>query len=408
MADKRLLGDWLSSYLEVTANLEAKESLHRWTGMVCLATALRRRVVAHMQHGPIYPNLYVFIVAESAKARKSSAMNYGKKLLIDTFPELRIFQDDMTPQGLIKYLYLRATKDVKGDKKPQGDFVLFADELANLFGTERNRSSKMVILLTTTFMCTDVYDHLTVRDSLERLYNLYPVVLAATDPSNLKVLPADAIGGLTGRIIWIIEREKRHVNPGWINPNDTATLRQTALRECLIHDLQCVSQMQGNMAFASDAQAMYDAWYQILSTKDERDPRTDAFYHRCHTTALQIAMLLSISNGNNMLVSAVHMANAIKLIEAQLPDIKRVTIWSGAGQYEQQRSKYITYLQGQGGKALRRNLLRYMGISVAEFDQVTITLTEDGTIESPRILGNETILQLTQKAITTNNNEKIS
>jgi len=390
----RLLGDWLQSYLDVTSNLEAKESLHRWTGLVCLAAALRRKVHIEMEYGPVYPNLYVFIVAESAAARKTTAMVYGRKLLLQAFPDLQIFGDDMTPQGLIKYMYKKAPKD---KKEPQGDFVLFSDELANLFGTERHRASKMVILLTTTYMCPDVYDHMTVRDSLERLYNLYPVVEAATDPKNLTVLPADAVAGLTGRIIWVIEKEKRHANPGWLKPLSREALERQALREALIHDLQHISGLQGIMTAEPDAEKMYSAWYELMSGKKTGDKNTDAFYHRCHATAIQLAQLLSISERDNLVISSVNMARAIKMIEDQLPEVRRVTKWSGTEKYEQQRTKYITYLEGTPGRrALRRNLLRHVGVTVDEFDQITLTLVEDGTIEQPKVRGSEILIMLTE------------
>lgn len=380
MADHRLVADWLSGYLEVTAKLEAKESLHKWTAFVCISAAIRRKLYLRMQHGTIYPNLYVFLVAVSAKARKSAAMGYGQRLLTTAFPDMRIFHDDMTPQGLIKWMYQRAAKDK--DKKPQGDFVLFSDELADLFGYDRARAAKMVILLTRTFMCPDEHDHLTVRDSLERLYNLYPVVFAATDPTNLKVLPQDAVAGLTGRIIWVIEKDKRHVNPGWIEDDTREASEQQYLYECLVHDLQRIGSMEGEMRVERDARAIYDDWYKKLSMTTTGDKNTDAFFHRCHTTALQNATLLSVSSGEDRLITTAHMEQAIKNIEAQLPEVRRVTAWSGSGGYEVLRTKYIAYVTSQGGRTLRAKLLAHMGIELTEFDRVTATLVADGTLDA--------------------------
>lgn len=382
MADHRLVADWLAGYLEVTSNLEAKESLHRWTGLVCISAAIRRKLFLRMQHGTIYPNLYVYIVAVSGAARKSAAMGYGQKLLTTAFPEIRIFHDDMTPQGLVKYMYQRAQKDK--DKRPQGDFILFADELADLFGYDRARAAKMVILLTRTFTCPDEYDHLTVRDSLERLYNLYPVTLAATDPKNLHVLPNEAVAGLTGRIIWVIEKEKRHINPGWIEEDTREALERQLLYESLVHDLQRIAAMTGEIKVERDARTIYDEWYKKLSGTHTGDKNTDAFFHRCHTTALQVATLLSVSAGEDKVVSMAQMESAIEHIEAQLPEVRRVTAWSGTGGYEVLRTKYITYLQSQGGRTLHQKLLNHMGIELAEFDRVTATLVADGTLDQPK------------------------
>lgn len=358
-----------------------------------MSAALRRRVYLKMQHGTIFPNLYVFIVAESAKARKSTAMMYGQRILTDSFPDLRIFGDDMTAQGLIKYMYSRAVLKPDGKKEPQGDFVIFSDELADLFSSDRTRAAKMVIMLTTTYMCRDVYDHLTSRDSLERLYNMYPVVLGATDPLNLKVLPPEAIAGLTGRLIYVIEREKRHVNPGWIEDTRLELERQY-LRECLIHDLQRISNMQGPMSVEPKGRELYDRWYKELSSMESRDKNTDAFYHRCHTTAIQIAMLLSISRDGSMVVRAEQIEEGIQTVKDQLEAIGRVTMWAGSGQYEQARSKLIQYLQNSQGRSIKSKLLRFMGITVEEFDKITTTLVEDGTLSPIRLLGGESIIAL--------------
>src|SRR5678815_1866598 len=211
MADKRLAGDWISSYLDFTNNLEAKEQLHMWTGLVVLSAVVRRQVYLELEYGKIFPNLYVIIVAQSARARKSTAMDAGRDLLIDAVPDVKIMRDSMTSQGLIKQLNhkTQGVRDGKIVEELRSDVAIFADEVANLFSYERTRAAQMVIFLTRAYGCPAIYDHTTVRDSMVRLHNLYPVLLGGTDPHNLKVLPEDAIGGLTGRLIVVIESQRR-------------------------------------------------------------------------------------------------------------------------------------------------------------------------------------------------------
>lgn len=364
-----------------------------------MAAALRRRVSLQMQHGRIFPNLYVFIVAESAKARKTTAMNYGHRILNDSFPLLHVFGDDMTSQGLVKYLYAKAVVGKDGKKEPQGDFVIFSDELADLFDYDKGRAAKLVIMLTTNYMCRDVYDHLTSRDSLERLYNMYPVVLGATDPSNLKVLPQEAIGGLTGRLIWVIERTKRHINSGWVDDDRTGELRRQALHEYLVHDLQRISNLQGDMSVEPKAREIYDVWYKQLSGMDAKDKNTDAFYHRCHTTAIQLAMLLSIAEGDSLIITSNHMLRGMDLIKEQLVTIGRVTEWSGTSTYEQQRAKMILYLQKSGGLAKRSILLKHLGVNFEDFAKIVTTLVQDETILEPKVVGYETVIRLTKAGL---------
>jgi hypothetical protein len=224
-------------------------------------------------------------------------------------------------------------------------------------------------------------------------------LLGGTDPRNLKVLPDDAVGGLTGRLIWVIESTRRANNPGWIR-DPARIIRQRLLREGLLRDLQEISKLNGAMTVADDAQECYDGWYEDLSKKDTKDPDTDAFYHRCHVTGLRLAMLLSISNSSDLVITKNHMEGAIKLIEAQLPEIKRVTVWSGGSQYEQLRAKFIHFLQSQNGMATNKSILKHLGVNLEEYTKIKTTLVADGTIEqNPVPIGRDYVIVLTKEGL---------
>lgn len=395
----RLLPNWINAYLDYTSDQESPESLHLWTALTLLASATRRQLYLELEFGRVYPNLYVIIVAESAKVRKSTAMDMGRDLFAEAFPTIRIMRDSMTSQGLIKSLNHKV-QVVKGDKieeELRSDVAIFADEVANLFSYERTRASQMVIFLTRAYGCPSIYDHTTVRDSTVRLHNLFPVLLGGTDPHNLKVLPEDAIGGLTGRLIWVIESVRRSNNPGWKRDNRKLAQR-LLLREALIHDLQQINELKGEVTAAHEAMEIYDKWYFDLSTRDSKDPSSDAFYQRCHTTAQRIAMLLSLSESNNLIITTRQMERAINLIEHQLPEFKRVAMWSGNSQFEQWRAKAIHFVQkSPGGVATKRQLLKHMGIAADEFaTKLLPTLVQDGTW-TVHNLGPEVVVKLTKE-----------
>ena len=401
LPDKRLVNDWLAGYLEFTAEQEAPESIHLWTGMMVLASAVRRKIYIEHEYYTIYPNLYIIIVAESAKVRKSTAMHIGMKLLMDAIPDVRIMRDSMTSQGLVRSLNHKVSV-VKGDlvaEELRSDVTIFADEVANLFSYEHTRAATMVIFLTRTYDCPDVYDHTTVRDSLVRLYNLYPCFIGGTDPNNLKVLPPEAIGGLTGRLIWVVEGTRRKNSPGWKQDNRGA-LHRKLLREYLLHDLKRVANLHGEIQVKPGAIEMYNQWYEALSTRDTKDPETDAFYNRCHTTALRLAILKAVSGSDKMLVTERDVAAGIALVEQQLPEVKRVTMWSGGSVFEQQRARCINFLLKSGGVATRRLLLKHMGVAAPDFDTMITTLIQDGSVEIPALkVKNEVAIKLTREGL---------
>lgn len=392
----RLLPDWLQSYLEFTAEQESPDSFHLWTAIATLSAAVRRKLCLRMTYGEIYPNIYVIMVAESAKVRKSSAANFGRKILLDAFADINIMQDSMTSQALTKSMNhkTQVIKDNTIAEEQRSDVAIFADEVANLFSYDKMRAAYMTIFLTRTYECPDVYDHNTVRDSKIRLHNLYPVLVGCTDPKNLKTIPEEAADGLMGRLIWIIESERRVNNSGWQRDASKSTKTQL-IREMLIKDLQEIGRLQGEMHADDSAMNLYDAWYEALTSRDGRDPISDAFYHRCHATVLRIAMLLSISTSDSLMISTKNMQGAITLIEQQLPATRRVGMWTGSSTFEMQRAKYINYLIQQHGVTTRRALLKHMGLEAGEFDRVTATLNQDGTIEIPTMkVKNEVVIRL--------------
>ena len=381
----RLTHDWLASYLDLTKDLEAKESLHLWTGFILLSAVVRRKLKLVMKHGIIYPNMYVIFVAKSARARKSSAMGFGRKLLEQALPDQRLMGNSMTSQGLIHALNqkVQIIKDDKIQEELQSDVAIFADEVSNLFSFDPKAAKSLTMFFTECYECPDIYTHTTVKDRVIKLFNLYPVLFGATDPRNLNAIPEQAAGGLIGRLIWIIESDRRKNSSGWIN-DEADALRTELLREYAIHDLIHISKLKGVMHASEKSMKLYDDWYEALSRKDPGDPNADAFYQRCHTTALRIAMLLSISQNDTLLISEKQMMAAITLIERQLPEVRNIVTLTGGSDFEQKRAKLIMFLQSaSGGIAFWRAALKHMGMLTADFVALLETLKIDGTIEIP-------------------------
>lgn len=397
MPDHRLLQDWVSGYLQYTERQESPESLHMWTGMAMISAAIRRNLWIEHEYYTIYPNLYVIIVAESARVRKSTAMNLGRDILLDAIPDIVIMRDSMTSQGLIHSLNHKIKFTENGVEKEElrSNVIIHADEIANLFSYDVQRAKQMVIYLTRTYESPAVYDHTTARDRTVRLFNNYPVLIGGSDPVNLKTMPEEAIGGLTGRLIFVLETERRHNNPGWKRDDAEAT-RRKLLREYLIHDLQRIARLRGEIKASKEAMDYYDDWYRDLSGKDTKDPDTDAFYNRCHTTALKLAIVKTVSESDSMDLNIAHIKWGIVLVEAQLPLFKRVRMWKGHTHFEQNRAKLLQYLQSQPrGLGTRRKALDHLGISANDFDQLLLTLIQAGKVEVPKMkVKNETVLIL--------------
>jgi len=400
--NERLLKDWLDSYLEFTQDQESPEKLHLWTAFAVLSIALRRRVWMSRGIFPLFPNIYVLLVAESAKVRKSTAMNIGVNLLLESIPSLRTkggyITGAVTPEGLVKqmnrihHVFTKETDEIPKIKM-ESFIMIHADELATLFGYDKSRASRMSILLTETYG-RENYMHTTKSDTQIDLRNCYPVLLAGTDPRNMKVLPEEVVGGLIGRLIIVTARHKRRSIP-WPELDNKGEI----LRGALIKDLETISNLEGMMQTTQAAKDLFASWYNKLDVAVEDDSYGDAFRERCHDTALKLAMLISVARSNDLILEESHIAGGIKFIEGQLPEFSRISSWASTTTHGQNRAKLIDMVRRNGGAADRRLLLRGMSIPVDEFDNLVMTLIQEDTIKQPRVINKKVIIELSEREV---------
>lgn len=374
----RLLDDWLSSYLEYTDDTESPEKFHLWTGLTMLSAAMKRQVWLRVHRSTIYPNIYVILVAESGKQRKSAAVDFGIDIIQAGVKDLLMIPDATTAEGIVKYVHKHTLIGPKTNRlNVDGHLLIYADELATLFSHDKNRASRMATLLTRCYMCPPIYSHNTATEDMIHMTNPYITLIAATAPENLKVIPEDAaVGGLLGRLIIVSAKNKRHVKSMW--SEEDGKVQQ--LRSALVNDIKHISQLTGSLTATPDAKFLFDKWYDRLQQKDVEDKRIDGFLSRCHDTAVKIAMLLSLSVSDNKVVEEKHMAGGIAFIEEQLPEIKRTINWTGQSVYEVSRNKVIDIVRRKGGLIKRTELIKVAGLRIDEFEAMILTLQAENTL----------------------------
>lgn len=389
---KRQLSDWLQAYLDYTKDHESPEKLHMWTALVMLSAAVRRRIYMNRVGYRLYPNLYVLTVAESAKIRKSAAIDPGIKLLREAIPGVQVFSGRATPEGIVKHLNRQTiTKDANTGKATitqDSHFVIHADELATLFTYDKRRASDMAVLLTEAYNCKDIHDHLTSGEGYQQIFNLYGCMIAATDPRNLKVLPEEAVGGLLGRTIIVTANQIRRPIAWGVEGSFPVELRNK-----LLADLTTIGELQGVIVPTPEARDEFERWYIVQQSVQHDDPRLSAFHARCHDTALKIAMLLALSRSNNLVLDVGHMKAGIAFIETLLPEYSRASLWTGTTIHIQNRATFIDIIRKCGGTAPRRDVLRIMRVTLEELKVLEETLEAEGTLEI-KVLGKAMIYRL--------------
>lgn len=359
--------------------------------MAVMAAAMRRKTFMDRGRYKLYPNLYVIIVGESGKIRKSVAMDMGIALLDDAVPDIKKVAGRVTPEGLVKMMNRIVAPATATEKvRYESHMFIHCDELATFFGYDKLTASRMSILLTELYSAKKEYEHITKSDAAITLHNLYPTLLAGTDPRNLKVLPSEAVGGLLGRTIFV-SADKRKRKIAWPAPSQNGSSLYTDLKV----DLARISALEGEFVPTDDARELYRKWYEEFVDIETTDPRINAFRERAHDTALKIAMLICASRTNNMIVTGEHIAGGIAIIEKQILELPKILSLAADTAYSQQRAKFIDILmRHKGGRATRSQMMRAMSISLDDMNSLITSLVEERTIKIGKAAG-AVVVQLT-------------
>ena len=301
--DRKCKPSWIDSYLEYTDDQESPKAFHEWVGMSVVSSVLQRKVWIPRVKYTIYPNIYVILIAGSAKCRKSIAIRLGIDILKDIKNPPTIFAQKITTEALIQALEESKSKD----KACYG--IIVASELSVFLGADAIRSGIIPAL-------TDLYDspakwqYHTRSRGREELTNVTLSMLAASTKDWLKTsIPASAIGGgFTSRIVFVVG-----VSPSKLVLFPDPHADTTALRANLIYDLELMCKLNGAIQFTKEAKANALEWYEREAC-EVHDEKVDGYFGRKHDTMFKIATILSISEGDTLLIEAKHIKRALKMM----------------------------------------------------------------------------------------------
>lgn len=295
--------NWLEAYLEYTSEQESPIEFHRWTGIAVLSATLGRHIYMDRGYYTIYPNIYVVLVAGSAKCRKSVSSHIGVDFINELKQRPMVFSQKITNEALIKALL-----DAKIDGQSCG--LIYASELSVFMGKDAIGSGLIPTL-------TDLYDsprkwsyHTRTR-GIEILENVSLCMLGASTMDWLRTaIPADAVGGgFTSRIIFIYQDK---IGRSMLFPRKKAHFEQ--LKKDMIEDLNHIRTQRGPMDLTPEAMAMAEKWYNDEMSK-VHDARLEGYFGRKHDTMFKIAMCLSLASTDDRWVTAEHIDKALTLLK---------------------------------------------------------------------------------------------
>jgi hypothetical protein len=346
---KRRLDDWLSAHIDYTENSESPISYHTWAGVSCIAAALQRKVYVRWGHSTFYPNHYIILVGPSGQSRKGEPIMIARDLTEGI--NIPTIGEDNTQEAIIldmRYSFTDYTDGTTGKIKIQSAVSCFIEELSVFTGFQ---NSTFLAYLTNWYDSRDKWTRRTKHQGTDEIIGMCFNLLAATAPDWLPhILTREATGGgFTSRCLFIVEEGKGKTisNPN-LNPPDLT------LRKNLIHDLEVIHTLSGEMKFDPAGLALYEAWYQQsdLDIKEGRlilpDPFFDGYRGRRPAHLIKLGMGMSASRGGDLTITEGDFKRALTLLEYAESKMPKILGGVGRSKYAEDTEAVMAYIQRRG------------------------------------------------------------
>jgi hypothetical protein len=335
----RRLANWLASFSEYASFGEAPENTLFWTGVSTIAGALRRKVWIDMGYFKWVPNFYVILVADPGIISKSTTANIGMNLLRKV-PGIKWGPEVVTWQSLVQGMAESREEFVEpasGEFISMSAITICSDEFGNLLNPQDREMVDIFVSLWDGKEGT--FEKKTKSSGNDMIVNPWINIIACTTPAWISGnFPEYMIGGgFTSRCVFVYADKKRQfvAYPKRQIEAGVGTKAQLQLRDDLIHDLECISLMAGEMKLTEEAFLWGEMWYAQHWLEKHKHLDRDQFggyLARKQTHIHKLAMILSASESNNCVVTQKHLEVASNLVSGLEPDMNRV--FSRIGQNE--------------------------------------------------------------------------
>lgn len=264
-------------------------------------------------HAPIYPNVFVVLVAGPAIG-KSIPIRSASRLIssVGTF----VGVEDVSKASLKDELADALRK--ASDGTPYHSMTLAVPELGNFIPA---LDTSLMNTLNELYDCADVIgERKRGNDRKTKLHNVQMSLLGGLQPEFLAaVLPAAAWAyGFPSRCLFIHSTERIRPDIFIDHPSDEA------LQSDLLHDLTQISRLEGEFTLSSEARRALESWYDDELAPIPTHAKLRHYIGRRFVHFMKLLMIVTVAKGNSLCAEVQHFAEAKDLLintEARIPSI---------------------------------------------------------------------------------------
>ena len=393
--------DFLQAYMNYSAHSEAPDKFHFWTGVSCVAGALRRKVWIDMGYFQWTPNFYIIFVAPPGIISKSTTASIGMNLL-KKVDGIHFGPDAVTWQALAQSLAASTETfnipELDQDLLfPMSAITIVSSEFGNFLNPSDREMVDMLVSLWDGQI--GVYKKTTKTMGDDIIENPWINVLACTTPAWIAGnFPEYMIGGgFTSRCIFIYgDKKRRYVAyPADHLPSDFQVQSQD-----LIHDLEYIStNISGAYKLTAEAKTWGERWYEEhFAAQAGSNLNTDKFagyLARKQTHIHKLAIIMEASRSNHLQVTQEILEGAAGIITTLEQDMPKVFSHIGMTQDSRHMERIVHVVRLAGGID-RVDLYRKMfgDMHYSDFEKFLISAVQAGYVRQI-VQGNITMVYAT-------------
>lgn len=322
--------DWIEGFLECTKNFPSPEIFRLWAAISAVAGALERRVWLDSAEMPIYPNLYVLLVATpgigknviqtisniwmDARKFKTAPHSPTKASLVDALADASTSLMHGDPPTLIEYHSLLVAAPEFGVLISKHDLE-FLSVLNFIYDNPPHYSERRRTV-------NEGKELVIVHPQLTILAGVQPGFLATT-------LPEEAWSmGTTSRLIMIHASERVKIKPKLKTVSGENTGRKkTELHLCkLVEQLAKLQALHGEFTWDHDAKESAETWLHSDCIPIPIHSKLTHYIPRRWVHCMKLCMVASASRSTDMRITLADFDRArdwLLAAEIKMPDIFR-------------------------------------------------------------------------------------
>lgn len=328
---------WHEAFLQcVSPHTEAPDCFLTWSAFSLIGAALKNNVRFEDGVYVIYPNQFVVLVAPPGIG-KGTAMNFIEHMIEENKanPLVNTLSDRITAEKIIERIadgWTTAPRFVNQQLSigtTEHSCLLFSTELRVLLSA----SDWMLSFLEESWSETS-FNYQTKNQGSKFISEMCCSMLAASVPDFLRNVNKSRdssmviTGGFSSRCLFIYAENPSKDLP-WPKPLKKYPPSK-AIYDNLLIDLQAISSLRGEFSVDTSARIIFEDFLKKNRVANGDDSEAVAnFKARIRAHALKLAMVMSVSRGDSLIINNFDMLNAITELNKILVTLEK--IFRGAG-----------------------------------------------------------------------------